>query len=221
MGVPVDRFRDPIQHALKRYQEKSSGNLGFDIIPASNLTLTPEKPNSARSATPAQYKGKEVGTLYIIAFKPQDGTGDEKTHKLADLDVDTPYPRITSVVPRSKAGVHSEGHLTIVTHKIEDVHAEPVLFDGSYDLLGLEKTRVLKIGTLGQPNLQTAYLEPTATLTTGYDRESRRFADPHAVFSMLPDRIQVCAFLAISDAVNQEYANILKSLNPQFPIPTV
>jgi hypothetical protein len=35
---------------------------------------------------------------------------------------------------------------------------------------------------------------------------------------MLPDRIQVCAFLAISDAINQEYANILESLNPQYPI---
>lgn len=219
MGVPVERLREPIQKALSSYEEKSGGDISFDIVPASDLILTPEKPNSARSATEAKYKSSSVGTLYVIAFKPQDGTGDEKTYKLQDLEITAPYPCAAKAVPRSKAGIYNEGHLTVVSHKIDDVHADPILFDGLFDLLGLQEHKVLKIGTLGQSSSKVTSLKPTATFTTGYDTESKRFGDPHAVFSLLSDRIQVCAFLAISEAINQEYADVLKSLNPQFPIP--
>ena len=217
LGVSLSELRDPIQSALKVYEEKSGGRLLFDSVSASDLVLTPEKPNSARSTTAATIDGKPVGSFFVIAFKPGDGTGDEKTFQLQDLEVAEPYPRLSKVVPRSKKGVHSEGHLTVVTHKIEDVHAEPVIFDGSFDLLGLNAQKVVKIGTLGQSNGEIVSPEPVATYTTGYRRGKERFADPHSVFSLLPDRIQVCAFLAISEAINQEYGAVLESLNPRLP----
>lgn len=216
-GIPIDRFRDPIQKVLETYEEKAGGDLSFDIVPASNLVLTPEKPNSARSATTANFKGNAVGTLYVIAFKPGDGTGDENTYQLQNLEVAEDYPRDARIVPRSKAGVHSESHLTVVTHTIEDAHAEPVIFGGSFDLLGLKGQKVVKIGTLGQIDDGVAFPKPMATYTTGYKDRVERFADPHSVFSLLPDRIQVCAFLAISEAINQKYEGILESLNPRLP----
>lgn len=215
-GVPLDRFEGPIQHALRRYQEISADRLKFDNVSASRLELTPEKPNSARSAVSVKYMEENVGTLYVIAFKPQDGTGDEKTHQLVELET-RPYPHLPKVVPRAKTGVYAEGHLTVVTHKIEDAHAEPMLFDGSFDLLGLQRNKVLKIGTLGQNDNSRDGFKPVATLTTGYDAAKTRFSDPHAVFSMLPDRIQICAFLAITEIVNQKYQGILQMLNADYP----
>lgn len=214
LGVSLEKLRGPIRTALKEYGE-ISGDLKFDVDNASNLSLTSTKPNSARSETEAFYRNAPIGSLFVIAFKPGDGTGSEINFNLKDLAVDTPYPIATLIVPRNKTGVHSEAHLTIVTHKIEDVHAEPKLFAGTYDLLGLKGNKIVKIGQLGHPINQDA-TPPVTTLTVGYNK-SERFGDPHAVYSAIPTSIQVCAFLAISEAIETEYTNILKSLNPKLP----
>jgi hypothetical protein len=215
MGVSLKRFEDPISAALKAYQEISNGALSFDINNASKLEATPALANSARSATEVLYQGVSIGKLFVIAFKPGDGTGSEVSHKLEELEVDQPYPREILVVPRSKSAAYSEGHMTVATQQIDDVHADPVNFAGTFDLLGLDGNKIVKIAELGQVENEE---NPTAltTLTTGY-QNNERFGDPHAVYSRVLARIQVCAFLAISNEVQKEHPDILDTLNPQFP----
>lgn len=215
VGVPLNRFEGPIETALKRYQEISGGDLVFDIGRATKLEPTPNLVNSARSATEALYRGNPIGKLYVIAFKPGDGTGSEVSHKLQDLEVDPPYPRQVLVVPRSKSGTYNEGHMTIATHIIDDAHAEPVEFAGKFDLVGLNGKIVKKIGELGQPENPES-INPVTTLTVGF-LGLYRFGDPHAVYSAELAKIQVCAFLGISNEVQAQYPDILDRLNPQLP----
>lgn len=214
MGVSLSNLEAPIRTALNAYGELSGGNLGFDADNACRLELTPDKPNSARSETEATYQGSLIGKLFVIAFKPGDGTGSEVNYKLKYLIVDSPYPRSTRVIPRNKTGVHSEAHITIASQTVDDVHAEPELYAGRYDLLGLDGT-IRKIGELGHS--ETEDVGPITTLTVGY-ADMKRFGDPHAVFSTLPFTVQLCAFLAITEEVHKKYGEILESLNPQLPI---
>ncbi len=218
MGVPLTRFEDPIRTALQTYQKLSEDSLKFDGDEASKLVPTPDKPNSARSESNVVYVGEPVGKLYVIAFKPGDGSGSEVDYKLDDLEIDPPYPRKSLVVPRNKTGIYSEGHLTVVRHGTEDVHAEPQLFAGTYDLLGLDGNKVKKIGELGHQETQREF-SPAITFTVGYrpDNIHERFGDPHAVYSGIPDFIQVCAFLAVSDQLKWRYSHFLHALNPQLP----
>jgi len=215
MGVRLERFRDPIRLALATYQDMSK--IKFDIDSACNLERTPDKPNSARSATDAYYNGDLIGKLFIIAFKPLDGTGDEKSHQLKDLTIQKgPYPKHGKIVPRAKTGIHEEAHLTIVTYEIDNAHAEPILFNGSFDLLGLDEKMIKKIGILGHDDCIKEQ-NPITTLTVGYDQNNQRFADPHAVFSNMSGNIQVCGFLAVTEEIHKKYGDILNGLNPQFP----
>ena len=221
-GIPLETFIDPVRTALRGYERESEGLLKFDEDQAAQLVPTPDKPNSARSATDFRYWGETIGKLFVIAFKPDDGSGDESGYKLDDLVIDSAYPRTTRVVPRDKTGTNSEGHLTIVRHKIEDPHADPELFAGTFDLLGLDGRTIRKIGELGQlSTVSVAGLKPLTTLTvghrTGADGRPERFGDPHAVYSSAPDAVQVCAFMGISEEMYQKYGDILSLLHPQEP----
>src|SRR3989344_4550709 len=217
-GINLETLEDPIRVALKGYESVSNGDLMFDARNAAQLTPTPDKPNSARSESAVLYKGKGIGKLYVIAFKPGDGSGDESGNKLEDLEVDPPYPRTTRVVPRNKTGVDSEGHLTILTHKIDDAHPDPELYEGRFDLLGLEGKTIKKNGELGQKSeIKLENMHPLTTLTVGTGQNCERFGDPHAVYSSRPETLQVCAFLAISDEMYADYGDILASLYPKEP----
>lgn len=221
-GIKLETLEDPIRIALREYEKISDGLLQLDENQASQLALTPDKPNSARSATDFRFQGETIGKLFVIAFKPGDGSGDESGYKLKDLTVDTPYARTTRVVPRNKTGTNSEGHLTVVRHKIEDPNADPELFAGTFDLLELDGRIIRKIGELGQAQtVSIEDLKPLTTLTVGHrtsnDGTTERFGDPHAVYSSVPDAVQVCAFLGISDEMYQKYGDILSSLHPQEP----
>jgi hypothetical protein len=223
-GVRLDSLQEPIHTAVTEYQQRSEGRFEFDSEAASQLELTPEKANSARSVSPVRYLGREIGDMYVIAFKPCDSTGDESTYKLNELAVSGQYPWESKVVPRLKTGIHSEVHMNLVTQKIADVHAEPGLFNGTYDLLGLRGRIVKKIGTVGleTPAVLSDERVPTATLTVGYqpghEQMTERFGDPHAVYSPVPETIQVCAFLAIKNEVYTAYPGVLRRLHPKLPI---
>lgn len=214
MGLSLDRLDDPIRNALKTYQEISDNGLRFDVDHACKLEPTPTKTNSARSESEVVFRGDLIGKLYVIAFKPGDGSGSEVDYKLQDLKVDSPYPRDARIVPRKKTGIHSEGHLTIVAHKVEDPHAEPELYRGTFDLLGLDGDTIKKIGELGHA-VSALTARPVTTFTVGY-RGTERFSDPHAVFSIKP-ALQVCGFLAVSDTVHKNHPNIWDGLKPQYP----
>ncbi|MDD2823224.1 MAG: hypothetical protein PHQ59_04040 [Candidatus Daviesbacteria bacterium] len=214
-GIPLSRFEEPTQVALLRYQEIANNGLEFDINGACMLNATPEKPNSARSETPATLRGENIGRLFVIAFKYGDGTGNNGDYQFGKIHVASAYPRANLVIPRRKTGVYEEVHLAIASHEVNSPHAEPELFKGTFDLLGMKKSMIQKIGELGQI-LDTDVLEPVATYTVGF-RNLRRFGDPHAVFSSKPE-LQVCAFLAISEEINRKYPHILDNLNPRHPI---
>lgn len=217
MGVSLEGLENPIRTALRTYQEISDNGLVFESDKASKLEPTPTKTNSARSETDAIYQGEPIGKLYVIAFKPGDGSGSEVNYQLESLVVDSPYPRNVLIVPRNKTGVHNEGHLAVLRHKVDDSHADPELYAGTFDLLGLvDGNKVKKIGELGHLETDEA-LTPITSLTVGY-RGKERFGDPHAVYSRIPSMVQVCAFLAISDEVHKKYPNLLDGLNPQLPI---
>ena len=193
----------------------ADNGLVFSSDVACKLEPTPTKPNSARSESDACLNGEVIGKLFVIVFKPTDGSGSEVSYKLADLKVNSPYPVGVQAVPRNKTSIYNEGHLAIATQSIDNVHAEPRLYAGTFDLLGLKDKKVVKIGELGHPKKQQIEI-PVATLTVGYEN-GLRFGDPHAVYSAIPGSLQVCAFLAISDEVQREHPDILKALNPQIP----
>jgi len=214
-GIPLSRFEEPARMALSRYQEIADCELEFDINRACMLISTPEKPNSARSETVATLKGENIGSLFVIAFKQGDGTGSDKDYRIGNIRVASPYPSANLVIPRRKTGVYEEVHLTIASHEVNNSHAEPELFKGTFDLLGIKKSMIQKIGELGQ-EFDAHVLEPIATYTVGF-KNLRRFGDPHAVYSSKPE-LQVCAFLAISEEIKKKHPHILDNLNPRHPI---
>ncbi len=232
-GVPLVAFEDPIHYALERYSSQSDGEIEFvdaDSVP--KLELTPDKPNSARSTTAVTYLGETVGILFVIAFAPEDGTGDESAYRLADINTGR-FPRAPKVVPRSKSAADSEAHLTIATYQVDGDHDSPYMYAGSLDLIGFEladPTKLRKIGQLGQPPYRLSRpgnpgaSKPTTTLTTGYFRSGSRegaygarFGDPHAVYNSLEDKVQLCGFLAISPEVAAQHPAVLQSLRAQEP----
>lgn len=216
-GIKLKSLETPIHDALAKYQDQTGGALAFELDKAGILIPTPEKPNSARSTTEVTHNGEKVGDLYVIAFKPQDGTGDENTFGLDNLIVPLRYPKLPKIVPRSKAGTHQEAHMALVSQYIDDVHADQELFGGAYDLIGLDGRFIRKIGELGHAvSLEPEDLTPITTLTVGYRPNGKRFGDPHAVYNPR-ETVQVAGFLAISDEEYEKHPDILAGLHPQEP----
>jgi hypothetical protein len=224
-GIELAKLEEPIHEALQTYSSLTEGQLEFDLDSAAKLVATPDKSTSARSQTAVKYLGERIGDLFVIAFKPQDGTGDEKTYRLDNLVSTGRYPREAKIVPRSKKGIYSEGHLAIVRQQLDDIHADPELFAGTYDLIGLQGNLINKIGELGHSaTVQVDDMTPLTTLTTGYRPRpdiptlvSERFGDPHAVYSSDKSSLQVAGFLAITDEVYKAHPDIMAGLNPQEP----
>lgn len=210
----LKRIEPTARIALDYYQRISDG-LVFDEN-ASKLKPTTDKPNSARSETIAKFQGEPIGNLYVIAFKPGDGTGSEVNYQLENLQVDSPYTREALIVPRNKTGVHSEVHMTLATYDSGELRAEPKLYAGRFDLIGLDGNTVSKIGELGN-SAQRDVAIPVRTFTVGW-RNGIRVGDPHAVFNPLSSKlVQVCAFLAISDEMYKAHPTVWNGLKPQFP----
>ena len=231
-GIKIDRLKEPAVEALRGYQEITQGRLGFDLDNLPDFELTPEKPNSARFTTTANWLGKKVGDVFVIVFQPGDGTGDQKSGYILDeLEVDRRYPRVPAVVPRNKKNddpeksTFSEVHMPLVQQRIDDVHADPVAYGGTLDLLGLvDGNRVTRIGRLGQPYAGRDVLpDPVATRTVGYipgqEGGLERFGDPHSVYNALPENLQIAAFLALTEAVRASFGNRdpLTFLQPRYP----
>lgn len=227
-GVKLASVAEPLAYALEAYRDLSRGRLDFDVIKAATtLELTPDKPNSARSVVSVTSGEKSVGDMYVIAFQPGDGTGDESFIKLhGGVTFAEGIPISKNVLPRQKAGVATEVHLPLFSQRIDDVHAEPELFGGNYDLLGLRRNLIKKIGELGHQKLQhnkshLGEFSPFAMFTVGTTPtegpEQKRFGDPHSVY--VPEDAEMlsfCAFLAVSDGAEVD-ASIFEGLSPQLP----
>ena len=227
MGVRLEDLDDPIQVALQTYVEHADERIAFgDIAAASQLVITPTKPNSARASTSVSFRGEEVATLWVIAFARGDATGDETHgHSLNDLTI-VGRPQLPRFVPRNKRGVpgeadiESEVHLTLLSQNASASNA-PRLFAGHLRMLGItDETQVTDIGYVGQD--RDTFREvmrgarrgsPTATLTTGRTdmlhipndaNWGEVFGSPHAIAyddSICGNGLQVCGFVGLTSAV--------------------
>lgn len=223
-GINLESISEPIRAALSRYSEESDGKVEFDLDGAAKLELTPDKPYSARSATEVRHLGETVTTLYVIAFAEEDGTGDESTYKLKDSISGGLYPLQPKSVPRSKAGVDSEAHLTIASYSPYSPNEDPIMFAGRMDLISLRNGRFSRLAILGQngydfteATFRHTEVNPTATFTTGYTEPGHeRFGDPHAVFNSQMF-VQVCGFVAVSSEVSEAHRSLTADLGAQVP----
>jgi hypothetical protein len=231
-GVPLGIFDEDIRIALSTYTAIADYRVGFEDNVAAYLELTPDKPNSARSVSNVKYLGEVVATLCIIAFAPGDGTGDESAYHLDNLGTGK-YPEETKVLPRSKASIHTEAHLTIASQAIDSPNADTELFNGNLDVLGFKDDPFLveKIGEVGQTRRKfTASPDiarvPVATATVGYQDlrghwndsgELVRFGDPHAIYNPWEDKVQVCGFLAIGRDLAHKNLDALRRLQVNEP----
>lgn len=229
-GISLTDFEDPIRVSLQNYSDMTDGKVVFDLEEAFKLRLTPDEPYSAGNVTPVKHLGDVAATLQVIAFAPKDGTGGEETYKLSDIDTGE-FPPAAKIVPRPKANVHSEGHLTIASSAIDAPNNDPAMFAGNLDLLGLAGNTVTALADLGQ-NRHTILdcytrrpqpASPRATLTVGYRgaleglNRSERFADPHAVYNPWRGLVQVCGFIAISPEAAPQHLDLLRLLNAKEP----
>jgi len=227
--VALPRFADPIEAALLRYQEIAQSNGGevkFDISNATRLEVIEGKPNYARSETLVSYGGEQALKMFIIAFRPGDGTGDLNTvHSMDDILSYSNYPRLPKVVPRSKAAAHTEGHLTVASFIPEQANEDPRMYAGRLDLIGLrvDEKRLIKLAVLGQGlrEYENAVLfgdpvEPTVTATAGYLPNGSRFGDPHAVYNATPE-VQVGGFIAVPPELAATHGRVLDLLGIRTP----
>ena len=229
-GIPLSEFRDPIHVALTEYAEQADGLYSFDFYNAPKLGFVPGK-LTARSQTDVMRLDEKVADLFVIAFAPRDGTGDDKTYTLDQLDMGQ-FPNDKKYIPRSKAATHSEAHLTIASKKIE-TSDDPRLFAGHLSIIGLvgrDNDLVSEVGYVGQGvqsfttslshGIKRGYpTRPTTTLTTGYKyglidpvNSGERFGDPHAIVNRVEYAVQVAGFIAISPEMAPEHLELLRWL---------
>jgi len=203
----LTEFRAPLEDSLIDY-EPELGGIEFQDFP--DLTLTPDKPNSARTVVPVTYAGSKVGDLYVIVFDYQDGTGDQSSYKLDDVVIPSEFQVGTMperVIPRAKTGVVAEAFFPLFSRCPQ---GRVVPFAASLTELMLdEQNQVFPAFQLGQ-NLSAyaqairsnAQVSPVIEATTGTDVCGQRFGDPHAVYCARPveDFVQVVGFLSCTDA---------------------
>lgn len=228
-GISLESLEGPIRTALAEYSEITNGGVRFNTDQAAKLELTPEKSNSARSITDVTHNGIIATKLYVIAFGPQDGTGDESTYRLEDIDRGW-YPQTPRVVPRSHPNIAAEAHLTIASRLIDEPNSDPVLFAGNLTLLSLVDRKITEVARLGQNTRHFTHsvwdaetAAPHATLTEGYwegRTQQERFGDPRAVYNSWSQLVQVCGFIAVTPELAAKHDDIFEQLDAYEPIPT-
>ncbi len=206
----LKEFREPLEQALSEYERLYDKTIKFQYFP--DFSLTPEKPNSARTVIPITYSGSKAGDMYAIVFLRGDGTGDAKTYALGSVKIPPELRHIEKperVIPRSKTGVICEGFFPLFSM---NSHGSAALFAVSLEELTLDSNQtVIPAWRLGQN--KSEYLQainfrltilPRVYFTTGIDEEGNRFGDPHAIYYRVDayDVVQVGGFLAVKDADN-------------------
>lgn len=198
--------------ALSKYENHFDGKLKFSLPGPFDrpFELTPDKPYSARTDVPVTFEGKDIGDMCVIAFKPEDGTGNENDYALDELAFHEKYFDSLNpgkVVPRKKDSVLYELFFPIFSiserapyyllNSLEELTFEdndPTIITKAWDLgtrPGFYK-RLMKYG--GED------IKPVIQFTTGYKPNRQRFGDPHSVFHVnLMDAVQVAGFLSIPE----------------------
>ena len=199
--------------ASEGYEALYGGALKFGHF--GRFELTPKKPYSARTEGPVIYHGNNIGDMTVIVLRPGDGTGDDKTFKLDELEIPEHLrfdEKPERVLPRSKSKVQyelffpffswSETRFHIFAASLEEITVKDGRIEKAWDL-GLNPDaykRVIEKNITGVP--------PQVYLTTGYRQDGKRFGDPHAIYHGIPhavhhgidlDMYQVVGFLGIKN----------------------
>lgn len=204
-NLDLKTLRKPLEEALSAYE----ANTGIRFQDFPDLTLTPEKPNSARTIIQVTYGTAKIGDLYAIVFVKGDGTGDSKNYKLDDLTIPQEFRHTEKperVIPRAKTGVICEGFFPLFSMTPQGYTA---MFAASLDELGIVGKTITPLWKLGQTDSdyskalhEKAPSNPQISLTVGDSLEGKRIGDPHSVYYSrnIEDALQVAGFLGITDA---------------------
>ena len=188
----LDMAKSPIHDALIAYSAMTGDQVIFDPDAASSLERTPEKPYYAESVSAVTHLGEAAGELTVVAFTtPYNSTGAPSPHGVYEIE-DKSLPLKSATIPRQRADVHSEVHLTIAATLAERPSPGdaadtglpagerskfvPVMFAGNLDMVvgdPLSGDTIRTKGRLGQDPKDFAQAmwrrdaSPTATLTVG------------------------------------------------------
>jgi len=174
------------------------------------IALTPDKPYLGRAEAQVTVTGTNekivIGTMYILAMKPGDGTGNMSTYRAGDLVIQDRHrfeEQPARVYPRSKDGTVAEGFFPLLS--VIDGGVYP--FAACLEELVVEDKK-LKVGyVLGGGydnfNFNASASVPQIQLTTGCTPTGIRFGDPHAIHYpcnvFTNNAIQIVGFLATDD----------------------
>lgn len=219
-GVDLSEFVNPMKVALGNCQVMSEDRIQFGSnIP--DFELTPNRPNSARTATNLIYLGEKIGMLTFIAYSPGDGTGDESLYLLNDVRF-ADGASTNRRIPRSKQAMWGEAHIVVAAADPDNTDNSPVIGAGGLEVVTfIPDTRTIHRGFVLGANPEDIEQQMSGedrvsiarTITCGPDgmlqdikTTGDRFGDPHATFN--PTRfVQVCAYFGITHLapINQRH----------------
>lgn len=200
-------LRRPLEEALSAYETHPA--IKFQDFP--DLTLTPDKPNSARTIIPVICEHAKLGDLYVIVFVKGDGTGDSKTYKLDELIIPPEFQHIEKperVIPRAKTGIIYEGFFPLFSMTPKGYIA---MFASSLDELGIVNKTITPLWRLGQNDSDYSKelhgkesANPQVYFTVGKSSNRNRVGDPHSIYynRNIEDALQVVGFLGIAGTNN-------------------
>jgi hypothetical protein len=206
--MDLKRIRGLLEGPLNGYGREYGLGLGdFELKSQSQRTYC------ARGCSLATLDGTPVGNMYILVFRPGEGTGDENTYKKGSLrlnllrELNDPIDEV-AVLPRSKEGVLVEGCFPLLS-----IDSEGGVFEYAVCLheltVGGTPESVVPLGTIGMhPNEYVCMYGsslmrgPQAFFTVQTHSNGDRFGDPHSIFYGVPAgyTTQIVGFLAIEDA---------------------
>lgn len=215
-------LKRPLEDALSAYKQ----SIGMEFKDFPDLTLTPEKPNSARTIIPITYENVKIGDLYVIVFAKGDGTGDAKTYTLDDLIIPKEFQHTEKperIIPRAKTGITYEALIPLFSMTQKGYAA---MFAVSLDELGIVDKTITPLWKLGQSDSDYSKVlhgevsaDPQIYFTVGESPDGKRVGDPHAIYynphTEIEDALQVVGFLGIGDKNNPLINKIRAKLTPQ------
>ncbi len=223
MALDMQPFREPLEYALRRYGQQYSPEIHFDEQ-VHDFTVTPDKPNYARTVVQVHHAGNPAGNMYVIVFLPGDGTGDESTYKKEEVSIPQLFfhqDKGSRVIPRAKKGVICEGFFPLLSQKADGcIHPFAVSLE---ELTLDDQNTVVPAWTLGlkaEPYLtalqENREVPPTTYFTVGSNSVGRRFGDPHSVYHRPHGQIiQVAGFLAITNEKSPLMAMTERWIRPE------
>jgi len=204
----LNKSLSSVKMALNKYEEITNRLLGFDGL--SFFEQYDNKGYFAKAITDVDFYDSNIGKMHIVAFKPEDGTGDESTFRVTDiltperLDYnENPF----KIIPRSKYGVLYELFFPLLCL---DQYGED-RFAVCLEELTVIDNKIVSLGNIGisQSEFRQAInsgleIMPHIGMTTASVRPYE-FGDPHAihydprVLNVDKEYVQIAGFLSFTE----------------------